>query len=29
VRPLGEVERGRLEDAVQALAFLNAEPRGW
>jgi len=29
VRPLGEVERGRFEDAVQALAFLQAEPRGW
>lgn len=29
VRPLGEVERGRFEEAVRALAFLNAEPRGW
>ncbi|HSC94926.1 MAG TPA: dihydrodipicolinate synthase family protein [Burkholderiales bacterium] len=29
VSPLGEVERGRFEDAVQALAFLKAEPRGW
>lgn len=29
VRPLGEVERGRFEDAVQALPYLKAEPRGW
>jgi 4-hydroxy-tetrahydrodipicolinate synthase len=29
VRPLGEVERGRFEESVQALAFLKAEPRGW
>jgi hypothetical protein len=29
VRPLGEVERGRLGEAVQGLAFLKAEPRGW
>ena len=29
VRPLGEVERGRFEEAVQGLAFLKAEPRGW
>jgi hypothetical protein len=29
VSPLGEVERGRFEEAVQALAFLKAEPRGW
>jgi 4-hydroxy-tetrahydrodipicolinate synthase len=29
VSPLGEIERGRLEEAVQALAFLKTEPRGW
>jgi len=29
VRPLGEVERGRFEEAVHALAFLKTEPRGW
>jgi 4-hydroxy-tetrahydrodipicolinate synthase len=29
VSPLGEVERGRFEEAVQALAFLKTEPRGW
>jgi 4-hydroxy-tetrahydrodipicolinate synthase len=29
VRPLGEVERGRLEEQLRAMAFLKAEPRGW
>ena len=29
VRPLGEVERGRFEEAVQSLAFLKTEPHGW
>jgi len=29
VRPIGVVGRGRFEEAVQALAFLEAEPRGW
>ncbi|HSB49363.1 MAG TPA: dihydrodipicolinate synthase family protein [Burkholderiales bacterium] len=29
VSPLGEVERGRFEEAVQSLAFLKTEPRGW
>jgi 4-hydroxy-tetrahydrodipicolinate synthase len=29
VRPLGEVERGRFEGSMHAMAFLNAEPRGW
>ena len=29
VRPLGEVERGRFEEGLQAMAFLKAEPRGW
>jgi hypothetical protein len=29
VKPLGEVERGRLGEVVQGLAFLKAEPRGW
>jgi 4-hydroxy-tetrahydrodipicolinate synthase len=29
VRPLGEVERGRIAEAVRAMPFLNAEPRGW
>lgn len=29
VRPLGEVERGKLMEAVAAMQFLQAEPRGW
>jgi len=29
VRPLGEVERGKLNDTLAGLAFLRAEPRGW
>ncbi len=29
VRPLGEVERGKLMEALSAMAFLRAEPRGW
>jgi len=29
VRPLGEVERGRIGEALQAMPFLRAEPRGW
>ncbi len=29
VRPLGEIERGRIAEAVCAMKFLNAEPRGW
>jgi 4-hydroxy-tetrahydrodipicolinate synthase len=29
VRPLGEVERGRFEGSMHAMAFLKAEPRGW
>ena len=29
VRPLGEIERGRIAEAVRAMKFLNAEPRGW
>ena len=29
VRPLGEVERGRIAEALQAMPFLRAEPRGW
>ncbi len=29
VRKLGEVEHGRLADAIGAMAFLRAEPRGW
>ena len=28
-KALGEVERGRISDALAALPFLNAEPRGW
>ena len=29
VRPLGEVERGKLMEAIAAMTFLQAEPRGW
>lgn len=29
VRPLGEVERGRLTEAIAGMPFLQAEPRGW
>ena len=29
VRSLGEVERGRFEGSMHAMAFLKAEPRGW
>jgi 4-hydroxy-tetrahydrodipicolinate synthase len=29
LRPLGEEEYGRLSDAISAMAFLRAEPRGW
>ncbi|HKU70359.1 MAG TPA: dihydrodipicolinate synthase family protein [Burkholderiales bacterium] len=29
VRPLGEVERGRIAEALRAMPFLAAEPRGW
>jgi 4-hydroxy-tetrahydrodipicolinate synthase len=29
VRPLGEVERGRIAEALNAMPFLRAEPRGW
>ena len=29
VRPLGEVERGRIADTLQSMPFLRAEPRGW
>jgi 4-hydroxy-tetrahydrodipicolinate synthase len=29
VRPLGEIERGRLEEQLQAMSFLKTEPRGW
>ena len=29
VRPLGEVERGRFEGSMHAMAFLKTEPRGW
>jgi len=29
VRPLGEVERGRLDEHFRDMAFLKAEPRGW
>ncbi len=29
VRPLGEIERGRLMEAIAAMPFLQAEPRGW
>lgn len=29
VRPLGEVERGKLTETLAGLAFLRAEPRGW
>ncbi|HZN23776.1 MAG TPA: dihydrodipicolinate synthase family protein [Burkholderiales bacterium] len=28
-KSLGEVERGRISDALAALPFLSAEPRGW
>lgn len=29
VRAAGEIERGKLTDALSAMAFLRAEPRGW
>lgn len=29
VRPLGEVERGKLAETLAGMAFLRAEPRGW
>lgn len=29
VRPLGEIERGRLLEAIAGMPFLQAEPRGW
>jgi dihydrodipicolinate synthase/N-acetylneuraminate lyase len=29
VRPLGEVERGRLAESLNGMAFLKSEPRGW
>lgn len=29
VRSLGEIENGKLADAVRAMAFLRAEPQGW
>jgi len=29
VRPLGEVERGRIAEAMRAMPYLAAEPRGW
>ena len=29
VRPLGEVERGRMTDALAKMAALRSEPRGW
>lgn len=29
VRPLGEIERGRLAATLAGMAFLRAEPRGW
>jgi 4-hydroxy-tetrahydrodipicolinate synthase len=29
VRALGEVERGRIAEAVRAMPFLQSEPRGW
>lgn len=29
VKPLGEIERGRFEEGMHAMAFLNSEPRGW
>jgi 4-hydroxy-tetrahydrodipicolinate synthase len=29
LRPMGEEEYGRLSDAISAMAFLRAEPRGW
>lgn len=29
VRPLGEVERGKLNETLAGMAFLRAEPRGW
>jgi 4-hydroxy-tetrahydrodipicolinate synthase len=28
-KPLGEVEHGRISEALAALAFLAGEPRGW
>jgi dihydrodipicolinate synthase/N-acetylneuraminate lyase len=29
VRNLGEIEYGKLEEAISGMAFLRAEPRGW
>jgi hypothetical protein len=29
VRGLGEVEYGKLEEMLSAMALLRAEPRGW
>ena len=29
VRPLGEIERGRISEAMRAMPFLASEPRGW
>ena len=29
VRPLGEVERGRIAETLRGMAFLKSEPRGW
>lgn len=29
VRPLGEIERGRIAEAMRAMPFLASEPRGW
>jgi 4-hydroxy-tetrahydrodipicolinate synthase len=29
VRPLGGIERGKLEEAIAGMAFLRSEPRGW
>jgi len=29
VRPLGEIERGRIAEALNAMPYLRAEPRGW
>lgn len=29
VRPLGEVERGRIAESLSQMAFLKSEPRGW
>jgi hypothetical protein len=29
VRPLGEIERGKISEALAGMAFLKDEPRGW